>query len=96
MGITGRTTLLTAGAVLLYAPLGQAEDDRARSIEGMLERMVEHTSRDTIDARFMATAPETGELLPDVTIFDADGAPVGLRDLTSRGRHSVITFGCLT
>ena len=96
MGFTGRTALLTAGAVLFYAPLGQAQDERARSVEGMLERMVEHTSRDGIDARFMATAPETGELLPNVTIFDAGGAPVGLRDLTSRGRHTAITFGCLT
>lgn len=40
-------------------------------------------------------APGIGDPPPDVTIFDRDGNPVVLRDLT-RENYSVLVLGCLT
>ena len=47
------------------------------------------------DARFLAVAPEIGELVPDLAIVDDKGHPVQLRELT-RGHYTVLTLGCLT
>ncbi len=47
------------------------------------------------DARFLAEAPEIGEMVPDLAIVDGKGDPVHLRELT-RGHYTVLTLGCLT
>ncbi len=47
------------------------------------------------DARFLAMAPELGDLVPDVQIVDDKGNPVNLRDVT-QGHYTVLTLGCLT
>ncbi len=44
--------------------------------------------------RFDRTAPQIGDLLPDLTALDTDGNEVPLRNLT--GQYTVLTFGCLT
>ena len=44
--------------------------------------------------RFRA-APEIGEPLPDLTIVDANGGPVNLREI-ARGHYTVLVLGCLT
>ncbi len=41
------------------------------------------------------TAPQIGELIPDLEIVDDHGNPVSLRELT-RGQYTVFTLGCLT
>ena len=40
-------------------------------------------------------APKVGEPLPDLTIFDADGGAVNLRDV-AREHYTVLVLGCLT
>lgn len=46
-----------------------------------------------LSERFQS-APEIGETLPDVTLYDAEGDKLNLRDL--KGSYSVFVFGCLT
>lgn len=46
------------------------------------------------NAAFERSSPAVGELLPDVTAFDADGKPFPLRSI--KDNYSVIVFGCLT
>ncbi len=46
------------------------------------------------DVRF-ETAPQVGDLIPDLTIVDDQGNPASLRDVT-RGHYTVMTLGCLT
>jgi hypothetical protein len=41
------------------------------------------------------TAPQIGELIPDLEIVDDQGNPVSLRELT-QGHYTVMTLGCLT
>ena len=41
------------------------------------------------------SAPQVGDLIPDITIVDDQGNPVKLRDITF-GQYTVITLGCLT
>lgn len=45
--------------------------------------------------RFEAAAPEIGEPVPDLSVYDADGKRVAFRDLVE-GHFSVVVFGCLT
>ena len=40
--------------------------------------------------------PQLGEQIADLTIVDAQGEPVNLRDLASRSPYTVLTLGCLT
>ena len=47
------------------------------------------------DARFLAVAPQIGEMVPDLEIVDDTGDPVKLRELT-QGHYTVLTLGCLT
>ncbi len=47
------------------------------------------------DARFLALAPQVGEMVPDLAIVDDKGHPVHLRELT-QGHYTVLTLGCLT
>ncbi len=44
---------------------------------------------------FEAVAPAIGEPMPDVVVYDDEGAPHRLPDLL-RGHYSVIILGCLT
>lgn len=46
------------------------------------------------DEDFAREKPAVGDLLPDVTVYTPDGKEVKTSDL--RGRHVVLTFGCLT
>ena len=45
-------------------------------------------------ARFEA-APKLGEMVPNLTLFDDQGNPANLRDIT-RGHYTVMTLGSLT
>ncbi len=47
------------------------------------------------NARF-ENAPQVGEQFPDLTIVDAQGNPVNIRELASRSPYTVLTLGCLT
>jgi cytochrome oxidase Cu insertion factor (SCO1/SenC/PrrC family) len=46
------------------------------------------------DGRSFGARPAPGEMLPDVTVYDAAGKEFPLRSL--RGRYTVLVFGCLT
>jgi hypothetical protein len=48
-----------------------------------------------INKRFESTAPQFGEPLPDVPIYDLDGTKHLIRDLV-RGQYTVLVLGCLT
>ncbi len=50
--------------------------------------------RESVARSFAARAPQVGQQLPDVTIFDAQGNPFPLAQL--RGHYTVLVFGCLT
>ena len=39
--------------------------------------------------------PKVGSLIPDISVFDAEGRSFDLREKL-KGRHTVIVFGCLT
>jgi hypothetical protein len=41
------------------------------------------------------SAPQVGDLIPDLTIVDDQGNPASLREIT-RGHYTVMTLGCLT
>ena len=43
---------------------------------------------------FERSSPAVGDLLPEVTAYDADGKPFSLRSI--KDNYSVIVFGCLT
>ncbi|HUG93299.1 MAG TPA: hypothetical protein VML55_20830 [Planctomycetaceae bacterium] len=53
-----------------------------------------NSPRQQVVRGFERTAPDVGELLPDVAAFDADGQPLRLSSL--KGSHTVLVFGCLT
>ena len=52
------------------------------------------TAMDLVEQRFNRAAPQIGDSLPSLTVFDADGNDVALDSL--RGGYTVLTFGCLT
>jgi len=39
-------------------------------------------------------APSVGDVVPNVTVYDAEGEPVTLHGL--EGKYRVLVFGCLT
>ncbi len=41
-------------------------------------------------------APQIGDQIADLTIVDAQGQRVNIRDLASRSPYTVLTLGCLT
>ena len=41
-------------------------------------------------------APQLGDQIADLTIVDAQGEPVNIRDLASRSAYTVLMLGCLT
>ena len=45
-------------------------------------------------AQMRGSIPQPGDLMPDVSGFDAEGNPFNLTKL--HGKHTVIVFGCLT
>ena len=44
---------------------------------------------------FERGAPEIGEAMPDVVLFDAEGREIRLQEVL-RGRYTVLILGCLT
>ena len=49
------------------------------------------------DSPRFAVAPQVGDQMPDLQIFDDMGQPVSIGELTNNGEnYSVLTLGCLT
>ena len=48
-----------------------------------------------VSRTFEWNTPAIGEMMPDVVVYDRDGAARRLRDLL-RERHTVLILGCLT
>ena len=48
-----------------------------------------------VSRNFERNVPAIGEMMPDVVVYDRDGAELRLRDLL-RERHTVLILGCLT
>lgn len=47
-----------------------------------------------MNERFDSADPAVGGRVPDITVYDADGAPFELRSF--EGEVTVLVFGCLT
>ncbi len=76
-----RRTLVAACCCLLASPVWAQSRDNS-SLLNQLQR------------RFESSSPAVGESLPDVSLFDADGQPIHLKNL--KGNYTVLVFGCLT
>ena len=50
---------------------------------------------DAVTARFEAAAPDIGEPMPELTVYDRDGKTLALSELL-QGHYTVIVLGCLT
>lgn len=72
------------------APDREARDRGRRSRDGGPEDRAGGLNR-----RFDDDSPGIGELLPEITAYDADGKTIHLRP-PLKGHYSVIVFGCLT
>ena len=48
-----------------------------------------------VNQRFEAAAPQIGESLPDVSVYDLEGTELKIRDLV-HGQYTVLVLGCLT
>jgi len=82
-----REQLLLIGTALLCTGITQAQPGMGmggQASPGMVSPQL----------RF-ANAPQVGDTIPDLTIFDRDGGPVNLRELT-RENYTVLVLGCLT
>ena len=62
--------------------LAQSPDSRGRRFQGGMMN------------RFEESAPQVGDKLPDVELFDAQGQPLRLSSL--KGSYTVLVLGCLT
>ena len=51
--------------------------------------------RGFVTQRFLETAPDIGEPMPEATVYDADGKTHELGELL-KGHYSVLVLGCLT
>ena len=51
--------------------------------------------RADVTQRFERAAPRVGEPMPELTVHDAEGGDVQLRDLLE-GHYTVLVLGCLT
>jgi hypothetical protein len=51
--------------------------------------------REAVNERFEKGAPAIGELMPDLTVYDADGIQHSLQKLL-REHYTVLVLGCLT
>lgn len=49
---------------------------------------------DQYNERYLRQEPPVGETLPNVKLFDAEGNPFELA--STRGKYTVLVFGCLT
>lgn len=73
---------------LLLAALAAAAPDAALA-QGRKPPDKKATEEDWVKEK-----PTIGDRLPDLTVYDPDGKEVKTADL--RGKHVVLTFGCLT
>lgn len=53
------------------------------------------SARNMVDQRFESAAPGIGEPMPDLTLYDAEGKALRLRELL-RDHYTVLVLGCLT
>ncbi len=49
---------------------------------------------DIYNQQYSAEKPHVGETIPNVKLFDAEGNPFELA--STRGKYTVLVFGCLT
>ena len=93
MKATKATFLTLLMALLLAAPaISMAQRQRGRQDIG---RDRGFGGGGAMARNFEAVAPDIGEAMPDVLVYDADGTPHRLPDLL-RGHYSVLILGCLT
>lgn len=76
---------------------GFAQTSRNQPEKSKVEKKSKSKSvspREQVRNRFAARSPKVGQLLPDVSAYDADGKPFKLSSL--KGQYTVLVFGCLT
>ena len=79
--------------IVALMPLVATAQQRRRG-QGF-ERGAAGAGADAVSARFEASAPDIGEPMPSLTVYDRDGKPLRLRELL-QGHYTVIVLGCLT
>jgi len=84
------SSLITFAAALGFVAVASAQ------APGMGMGMAAGGAPTAMDTRFMDIVPGIGEQLPDISIVDDHGNPVNMRDITTTGRYTVLTLGCLT
>ena len=83
--VPGLTTGALAGVLLSSGViLGQPPAGRGRN-----------TGPEFVRAGFERSAPDIGESLPDLSLYQADGKEVRLHEVLN-GRYTVLILGCLT
>ncbi len=85
--LTGATTTITVISLLLT--WGGALQEQSE-----LRPAVIHP-KEMVERRFAPSAPEVGEAMPDLPVYDSEGEELRFRDLV-RGQHTVVILGCLT
>ena len=75
--------------VLSFSTLFAQQSDETQKPQ---REVVEFAER--YDRQFLKRDPKLGSTVPDLKAWDADGKPFELR--STRGKHTVIVFGCLT
>ena len=81
--------LLMLGFAVLQADMTMAQQRNPTRSRGGAE-----FPRRSLNRRFEARGPAVGEMVPDVSFFDADGNKLSLHSL--KGKYTVLVFGCLT
>ncbi len=85
--------LVAAIALSVAAPAAAQRGGRGRFQGAGGERG--SSGRGMMDNKFEAAAPDIGESLPAITVYDEAGNPVTLDSLLE-GHYSVVVLGCLT
>ena len=83
LGVFRAETVVLSLACASSMVLAQNGPGPGRSASGMF------------DQRFEEAAPAIGEPMPDLTVYDAEGEALRLRELL-RDHYTVLVLGCLT
>lgn len=87
--LTLAVTLVMIPGLTGIATAQKRGDTRSRTRRGQ-----SGSARSRLNRRFSESGPAVGEMLPNLSAYDADRHPFSLRSV--RGRYTVLVFGCLT
>ena len=85
-------TLFALGLISPFQVQGQEKQKDQEEQEKQEEPKQEFESK--YNEKFLKESPFLGQQAPDPECFDAEGNP--FRPSQTRGKHTVVVFGCLT